>query len=115
MSTFQREARGVGLAIEAWTPQGEQFHDFYAKIPVEVTALGSWHEVGEFFRRVAEMKQIVNIEDVQMKLGKEFDDTGFPQIEVDFTASTFRLLTEKEQGRGEGEGATRRKGRGAKR
>src|SRR5262245_54785647 len=35
MSTFQREARGVGLAIEAWTPQPEEFYDFYAKIPVE--------------------------------------------------------------------------------
>lgn len=114
MSTFQREARGVGLDIEAWSPQPEQFHDFYAKIPVEVTALGSWHEISEFFRRVSEMKQIVNVEDVKIKVGREFDDSGFPQLEVDFTASTFRLLTEDEQGGG-GEAATRRKSKGAKR
>lgn len=107
MSTFQREARGVGLAIEAWSPQPEQRFDFYAKIPVEVKALGTWHEIGEFFRRVAEMKQIVNVEEVAMKLGKEFEDNGFPLIEVQFTASTFRLLTEDEQ-RGESEDATRR-------
>jgi type IV pilus assembly protein PilO len=115
MSTFQREARGVGLALEAWTPKPEQRFDFYAKIPVEVTAVGTWHEIGEFFRRVAEMKQIVNIEAVAMKLGKEFEDNGFPLLEVDFTASTFRLLTEDEQ-RGEAEGAagSRRSG-GAKR
>ena len=114
MSTFQREARGVGLDIEAWTPQPEQFHDFYAKIPVEVTALGSWHEVGEFFRRVSEMKQIVNIEEVKIRIGKDFDDSGFPQLKVDFTAGTFRLLTEEEQAGG-GDAATRRKGKGAKR
>ena len=107
MSTFQREARGVGLAIEAWSPQSEQRFDFYAKIPVEVKALGTWHEVGEFFRRVAEMKQIVNVEEVSMKLGKDFEDNGFPLIEVQFTASTFRLLTEDEQ-HGESEDATRR-------
>jgi type IV pilus assembly protein PilO len=107
MSTFQREARGVGLAIEAWSPKPEQRFDFYAKIPVEVKAVGTWHEVGEFFRRVAEMKQIVNIEGVKMKLGKDFEDNGFPLLEVDFTASTFRLLTEDEQ-RGESEDATRR-------
>ncbi|HLT37816.1 MAG TPA: type 4a pilus biogenesis protein PilO, partial [Enhygromyxa sp.] len=111
MSTFQREARGVGLDIGRWSPQAEERHDFYAKIPVEVTAIGSCHEVGEFFRRVAEMKQIVNIEAVKMKLGKEFEDNGFPLLQVDFTASTFRLLTDDEQ-RGESEDATRRtKGR----
>jgi type IV pilus assembly protein PilO len=107
MSTFQREARGVGLAIESWEPQAEQRFDFYAKIPVEVKAVGTWHELGEFFRRVAEMKQIVNVEEVSMKLDKEFDDNGFPLIEVEFTASTFRLLTEDEQ-RGESEDETRR-------
>ena len=111
MSTFQREARGVGLGIEAWSPQAEEHHDFYAKIPVEIEAVGSWHEIGEFFRRVSEMKQIVNIEDVQMKHGAEFDDSGFPQLEVEFVASTFRLLTEDEQS-GEGDGATRRSGKG---
>jgi type IV pilus assembly protein PilO len=114
MSTFQREARGVGLGIEAWSPQPEQFHEFYAKIPVEVVAIGTWHEVGEFFRRVSEMKQIVNVENVQMKLGKQFDDNGFPQLEVEFVASTFRLLTDDEQG-GEGEGQSRRSGKGGKR
>lgn len=114
MSTFQREARGVGLDIEAWSPQPEQFHDFYAKIPVEVIALGSWHEIGEFFRRVSEMKQIVNVEDVKIKLGKDFDESGFPQLKVSFTASTFRLLSEEEHAGG-GDAATRRKGKGAKR
>jgi type IV pilus assembly protein PilO len=107
MSTFQREARGVGLGIERWSPQAEQRFDFYAKIPVEVTAVGTWHEVGEFFRRVAEMKQIVNIEAVEIKLGKDFEDNGFPLLEVDFTASTFRLLTENEQS-GESNDSSRR-------
>lgn len=114
MSTFQREARGVGLGIEAWTPQSEQFFDFYAKIPVKVKAVGSWHEVGEFFRRVSEMKQIVNIEEVKMKIGKDFDDSGFPLLEVDFMVSTFRLLTDDEQTNG-GEDATRRTSKGGRR
>jgi type IV pilus assembly protein PilO len=97
MSTFQREARGVGLGIERWTPKPEERHDFYAKIPVEVTAVGTWHQAGEFFRRVSEMKQIVNVEGVKLKLGKDFADSGFPLLQIDFVASTFRLLTEDEQ------------------
>ena len=117
MSTFQREARGVGLGIDAWTPQPEQRHDFYARIPVEVTAIGTWHEIGEFFRRVSDMKQIVNIEKVAMKLEREFDDNGFPQLEVEFTASTFRLLTEEENGGGGGSaeaGGSRRSSAGGR-
>lgn len=113
MSTFQREARGVGLGIEAWSPQSEMFFDFYAKIPVEVTAVGTWHEIGEFFRRVSEMKQIVNVEEVKMKLGKDFDDSGFPLIQVDFVASTFRLLTDAEQTNG-GDDASRRNKKGGR-
>lgn len=113
MSTFQREARGVGLGIEAWTPQSEQRFDFYARIPVEITAIGTWHEIGEFFRRVSEMKQIVNVEKVAMKLEREFDDSGFPNIEVEFTASTFRLLTDQEQS-GEGGGGSRRSTQGGR-
>ncbi|EDM74730.1 Pilus assembly protein, PilO [Plesiocystis pacifica SIR-1] len=108
MSTFQREARGVGLELERWVPQSEERHDFYAKIPVEVTAVGTWHELGEFYRRVSEMKKIVNIEAVKMKLGREFDDSGFPLLAVDFTASTFRLLSENEQSNAGGEDSTRR-------
>lgn len=115
MSTFQREARGVGLGIEAWSPQAEEHHDFYAKIPVEIEAVGSWHEIGEFFRRVSEMKQIVNIENVQMKHGPDFDDSGFPQLRVDFVASTFRLLTNDEQSGEGGEAGSRRSGKGGSR
>lgn len=114
MSTFQREARGVGLGIEAWTPQAEQRFDFYARIPVEITAIGTWHEIGEFFRRVSEMKQIVNIEAVAMRLEREFDDSGFPNLEVEFTASTFRLLTEDEQSGKSGAGASRRSTQGGR-
>jgi type IV pilus assembly protein PilO len=111
MGTFQREAQGVGLELERWIPQPEEREDTYAKIPVEVTAIGTWHEIGEFFRRVSEMKQVVNVEGIALKLDKEFDTSGFPLLKIDFTASTFRLLTEAEQNAPVDEGGTRRKGR----
>ncbi len=112
MGTFQREAQGVGLELVRWIPQPEEREDTYAKIPVEVTALGTWHEMGEFFRRVSEMKQVVNIETIEMKLDKAFDTTGFPLMKIDFVASTFRLLTETEQNAAPTKDETRRKGKG---
>lgn len=111
MGTFQREAQGVGLELERWIPQAEERFDTYAKIPVEVTALGTWHEIGEFFRRVSEMKQVVNVENIEMKLGRDFDTSGFPRLEIDFVASTFRLLTENEQNAEPEDSGSRRKGK----
>ncbi len=111
IGTFQREARGVGLELERWVPQPEIREDFYAKIPVEVMAIGTWHEIGEFFRRVSEMKQVVNVESVSMKLEREFDTSGFPLLRIEFVASTFRLLTDKERTAGPEEGGTRRSGK----
>lgn len=94
MSSFQRDARAVGLALERWVPQPEERYDNYAKIPVEVTAVGTWNQFGEFFRRVSEMTKIVNVEGVEMKIGRDYAENGFPLIEVDFVASTFRLITD---------------------
>lgn len=111
MGTFQREAQGVGLELSRWIPQPEERLDTYAKIPVEVTAVGTWHEMGEFFRRVSEMKQVVNVEAVEMKLERNFDKSGFPLLEIDFVASTFRLLAEGEQGAPEEEEGSRRRKR----
>lgn len=111
MGTFQREAQGVGLELSRWIPQPEERFDTYAKIPVEVTAIGTWHEMGEFFRRVSEMKQVVNVEAVEMKYERNFDKSGFPLLEIDFVASTFRLLAEGEQGAPEEEEGSRRRKR----
>ena len=49
MRKFQQQGRLVGVSIENWTPSDEQKLDFYAKMPVDITAQGTWLQFGEFF------------------------------------------------------------------
>lgn len=124
MRKFQQQARLVGLDIEKWEPQDEEESDFYAKLPVEVKATGTWHEFGEFFRRVDpaarataapkktadgeeeelncdELDQIVTVENVNFLLkrsgGSRDDDVlgAYPRLEVEFVASTYRFLEDE--------------------
>jgi Tfp pilus assembly protein PilO len=97
MRKFQQQARLVGLNVEKWNPQGESKLDFYAKLPIAIEATGTWHQVGEFFRRVSELQQIVNVEEVSLEVGKDFDGTH-PLLDVEFVAATFRYLPESERG-----------------
>lgn len=121
MRKFQQQARLVGLDIEQWEPQDEEQSDFYAKLPVEVRAKGTWHEFGEFFRRVDpsaravsrpakegdddelrcnELDQIVTVENVNFLLERssgraDEDQSPFPLLEVEFVASTYRFLEDE--------------------
>lgn len=107
MREFQQQARLVGLSMERWSPGGEKKLDFYAKMPVQIEATGTWHQAGEFFRRVSELQQIVTIEDVKFKNSKTLEGSH-RLLEVDFTASTFRFLADNERGVSD-EGKGRRK------
>ncbi len=108
MREFQQQARLVGLRFDRWTPGGEKRLDFYAKLPVKIEATGTWHQAGEFFRRVSELQQIVTVEEVEFKSGKSQEGTH-RVLEIDFTASTFRFLAENERGVEEDTGRRRKK------
>lgn len=96
MKPFQRQARLVGFEIESWAPGAEQRFDYYAKTPVEIHASGTWHQAAEFFRKVSEMTQVVNIEEVRLKSGAQQRGPGDTAVylTVDFTAASFRFLPE---------------------
>jgi type IV pilus assembly protein PilO len=99
MRKFQQQGRLVGLEVLDWKPGSEEKAEFYARLPVEVNAAGTWHQMGEFFRRVSEFEQIVSIERVQIGLGStaQDEDATFPALTIRFTASTFRYLDPSEQ------------------
>ncbi|MDM8543370.1 type 4a pilus biogenesis protein PilO [Desulfococcaceae bacterium HSG7] len=40
--------------------------DFYAEIPIAVQVAGGYHNVGEFFDKVAKLNRIVNIRNIKM-------------------------------------------------
>jgi type IV pilus assembly protein PilO len=66
--------------------------DLYTKIPIQMTAAGSYHQINQFFKAIGELKRIVNIEDLQLTPQGERDATGKTALKATFTATTFQYL-----------------------
>jgi type IV pilus assembly protein PilO len=103
MQTFQQQSRLVGMTVESWTNEPEELQDFYARMPIKVRATGSWTQVGEFFRRVSELKRTVSVDRLSLKLGPQptlrEGETApeHPGLVVEFEAATYRFLTDEER------------------
>ena len=99
MQTFQQQSRLVGMSVESWTNEAEEFEDFYARMPIRVRASGSWAQVGEFFRRVSELKRIVSVDKLSLKVRSNQDLVAGqpPLLDVEFEAATYRFMTDAER------------------
>jgi type IV pilus assembly protein PilO len=115
MQTFQQRARLVGMSVESWTNAPEEKQDFYARLPIRVKAIGTWPQAGEFFRRIAELEQIVSIENLSFKARAPDEPGGHPNLDIEFEAATYRFLSPEER-TAEGDASrrqrTRRTGQG---
>jgi type IV pilus assembly protein PilO len=98
MQTFQQKARQVGLSFDSWTNDPEQRQDFYARMPIKVKARGTWPQIGEFFRQVSELRQIVSVENIVVgNTDDEVEPGEHPVLEIAFEAATYRFLSEEER------------------
>jgi type IV pilus assembly protein PilO len=78
-----------GLNILLWKPKKRE-HDprgLYIKIPVEVTVVGGYHDLGVFFSHISRIKRIVNLSDIKIDSHKTKE--GLKLIKANFTAITF--------------------------
>lgn len=100
METFQQKARQVGMSFDNWTNEPEQRQDVYARMPVNVKARGSWSQIGEFFRQLAELRRPLSIENVRLEVQdarSRGEDGGVPMLALEFEAATYRALSDEER------------------
>lgn len=100
MQTFQQQARLVGMSVESWTPGAEAKDEYYARLPVQVRATGTWTQVGEFFRRISELDRIVSVDKIGLTRQRDRQTAAAGNdvtLAVTFEAATYRLLTEAER------------------
>jgi type IV pilus assembly protein PilO len=114
MQTFQQKARQVGMSFDSWTNEAAQRQDFYERLPVKVKARGTWPQIGEFFRQLAELKQILSVENLSLAhsgsgpRNKAAQPGDHPVLEVAFEAATYRFLSEQERTAAPDKGTARR-------
>lgn len=111
MQTFQQKARQVGLSFDSWNNEAGQRQEFSERLAVKVKARGTWAQVGEFFRQLAELKQIVSVENMVID-GADQGDQGepgsHPVLEIAFEAATYRFLSDEERAAAPAEKGARR-------
>ena len=87
LSGISRFGHEAGMEFLLFEPKGEVYKDFYAEIPVLIKAIGSYHQVGQFFEMVANLPRIVNIRDITISYPKE----GEP-LTTACTAVTYKFV-----------------------
>ena len=128
LSALQTVATISGVELTSWTPQDESFAEFYAKIPMQLTVKGKFHQVARFFYAVGQADRIINMENITIQIkatgaaknakpgdnrNAELGDSA--TVEVQCLATAFRALTAEEGSRkGKGGKAKAAKGGGAK-
>ena len=60
--TLSDAAYQAGLSVILFQPREARVRDYYAEIPITVTAEGGYHDLALFFDRLAGMPRVVNVD-----------------------------------------------------
>lgn len=94
LSSIQEQAELAGLEVISLTIEAESAAELYVRIPVRIEIRGTYHATTRFFKNVAELSRIVNIENLSISGDRErgaAEDTS-PRMRAKFQAVTFRYL-----------------------
>lgn len=61
------------LEFTLFRPKPEEPQQFYARVPIELVVLGSYHNTGSFFDRVSKLPRIINVVNFNMTRAKDRD------------------------------------------
>ena len=98
LSGISAVARESGLEIQQFRQKSENYQDFYAEVPVEILVKGTYWQVEQFFKKVADLTRIVNVGDIGIKAPTLIENDPV-QLQTSCAATTFRFLDEEERER----------------
>lgn len=93
---INKAAQSRGLSVELFKPGGEAVKDFYAEVPITLTLIGSYHDIGSFTGDIAKLPRIVTLNDINLALAPNNKDGG---LTLKTMAKTFRYLDQEELAR----------------
>ena len=87
------------LEFTLFRPKPEEPQQFYAKVPIELTVLGSYHNMGIFFDKVSKLPRIINVVNFSMTRAKEGKDKGESEILLKSSCliNTYRFIEKKSE------------------
>lgn len=88
---ISRAGHEAGLEFLLFERKDAVSKEFYAEIPIAIRVAGGYHNVGEFFDKVAKLSRIVNIRNIKMI------PSGSGLKETSCTATTYMFVEKKEE------------------
>ena len=91
------------LEFVLFRPKPEEPQQFYARVPIELILVGTYHHTGTFFDKVSKLPRIINIVDFNMVRAKETSRaTDEVLVRVSCMVNTYRFIEKKgEERKGE--------------
>jgi len=101
LKTISSLGKESTLEFTLFRPKPEEPQQFYAKVPIELVALGSYHNIGMFFDKVSKLPRIINVVDFNMTRAKDIKGKGEPEILVKTSCmiNTYRFIEKKSEGK----------------
>ena len=94
IENVQAQVELAALTKVSSTREGAIPLELYKKIPIRMTAVGTYHQINQFFKAIGDLKRIVNIEDLQLQ-PTEHKDPNQVLLKASFVATTFQYLDKK--------------------
>ena len=84
-----------GLEIARVEPAAEVPATFFAKIPIKMSVSGNYHEIAMFMQEIANMRRIVNVNNIKLGMPSLKNDKVI--LSSEFLATTFRFVDQSAQ------------------
>ena len=102
LKTISSLGKESNLEFTLFKPKPEQPQQFFANVPIDLVALGNYHNVGIFFDKVSKLPRIINVVDFNMTKQKDSKDTRGKSekeilLKISCMISTYRFLEKKSE------------------
>jgi type IV pilus assembly protein PilO len=81
-----------GLEFELYKPEPERRIDFYIELPISMSVIGSYHQLGNFISEIASMPRIVTVHNLQISPLKRGEI-----LSMKIEAKTYRYYDETDE------------------
>ena len=87
------------LEFTLFRPKAEEPQQFYAKVPIELILLGSYHNTGIFFDKVSKLPRIINVVDFNLTQSKNIKGKENSEILIKTSClvNTYRFIEKKSE------------------
>lgn len=96
LDEISKAGRDAGLEVQLFAPQNMVTKASYIEIPLSMTVAGRYHQMAEFFYRVAGLNRIVNMSTINMDKVSGKDATDRNNIQMKCVAVTYMFVEPKE-------------------